>query len=310
MIDGRKVVTFPSASAPSAASSAVKPHARTSSVRPLLVAGSSSTIRTRSAECASLTCFNLSSNIDTPTATIPPADPAPPPPRGFPQWLTWVEILLCSGYPTQILIGALLGIAGIAPLGPDQTLSPRFVFTLSLLDTIILLSLIVALLRLRGERPMAVFFGGRPMPGEVAFGIVSVPFVFAVVVALMVSIMRFVPQLHNVPDNPLENFLGTPSGIIMFLFVAIVAGGVREELQRAFLLHRFKEDLGQPWLGLLIASISFGLGHTLQGNDVAIITGTLGAIWGAMYLTRGSALASMVSHSLFNSGELLRVFLR
>ena len=29
-----------------------------------------------------------------------------------------------------------------------------------------------------------------------------------------------------------------------------------------------------------------------------------------MYLTRGSALASMVSHSLFNSGELLRVFLR
>ena len=27
-----------------------------------------------------------------------------------------------------------------------------------------------------------------------------------------------------------------------------------------------------------------------------------------MYLTRGSALASMVSHSLFNSGELLRRF--
>jgi membrane protease YdiL (CAAX protease family) len=223
---------------------------------------------------------------------------------------TWLEIVLCSGYPTQILLGALLALAGISPLGPDQTLSPRFVFALSLLDTIVLLSLIITLLRWRGERPMTVFFGGRPPAGEAAFGILSVPFVFAIVLALMVSIMRFAPQLHNVPDNPLENFLGTPIGVAMFLFVAIVAGGMREELQRAFLLHRFKEDFGQPWLGLLITSIAFGLGHTIQGNDVAMITGTLGAIWGAMYLFRGGALASIVSHSLFNSGELLRVFLR
>ena len=73
--------------------------------------------------------------------------------------------------------------------------------------------------------------------------------------------------------------------------MVIVAGGVREELQRAFLLHRFRNDLGQPWMGLLITSLAFGLGHTLQGLDAAMITGTLGAIWGAMYLTRGSALA-------------------
>ncbi len=76
------------------------------------------------------------------------------------------------------------------------------------------------------------------------------------------------------------------------------------------LLHRFRHDLGQPWMGLLVASIAFGLGHTMQGNDAAIITGVLGAIWGAMYLIRGSSLASMVSHSLFNSAELLRIFLR
>ena len=88
----------------------------------------------------------------------------------------------------------------------------------------------------------------------------------------------------------------------------IVAGGVREELQRAFLLHRFRDDLGQPWLGVVITSVSFGMGHTLQGLDAAVITGALGAAWGIIYLTRGSALASMVSHSLFNSAELLRAF--
>lgn len=235
---------------------------------------------------------------------MPPAAHRPP------QWATWAEILLCSGYPTQILLGGLLVAAGMSPGTSPETLSPRFVFVLSLLDTVLLLTLIVVLLLRRGERPLEVFFGGRPAGAEVVFGILSVPFVFTVVVTLMVSIMRFVPELHNVPKNPLENFLGTQVGIGMFLFVAIVAGGVREELQRAFLLHRFKHDLGQPWMGLLVASIAFGLGHTMQGNDAAIITGVLGAIWGAMYLIRGSALASMVSHSLFNSAELLRVFLR
>jgi membrane protease YdiL (CAAX protease family) len=60
----------------------------------------------------------------------------------------------------------------------------------------------------------------------------------------------------------------------------------------------------------LATSIAFGLGHTLQGWDAAVLTGALGAVWGFIYLTRGSAIAPIVSHSLFNSGELLRVFFR
>jgi membrane protease YdiL (CAAX protease family) len=118
----------------------------------------------------------------------------------------------------------------------------------------------------------------------------------------------FAPSLHNVPDNPLEGLLGTQAGLAMFLFVVIVAGGLREELQRAFLLHRFRDDLGQPWMGVLITSLAFGMGHTLQGLDAAIITGSLGAIWGVIYVLRRSAIAPIVSHSLFNSAELIRAF--
>lgn len=247
---------------------------------------------------------------DASPAVLPADEPQASPLKPPSQWQTWTEILLCSGYPTQILIGGVLIAAGMSPGTSPATLSPSFVFALSMIDTVLLLTLIIAFLLRRGERPMEVFFGQRPKLGEVAFGVLSVPFVLTVVLALMLAVLRFVPELRNVPKNPLENFLGTPSGIAMFLFVAIVAGGVREELQRAFLLHRFKNDLGQPWLGLLIASIAFGLGHTMQGNDAAIITGVLGAIWGAMYLIRGGALASMVSHSLFNSAELIRIVLR
>ena len=48
---------------------------------------------------------------------------------------------------------------------PDDTrgqLNASFVFLLALTDTALLLSLIVWLLRRRGERPWAVFFGDRP----------------------------------------------------------------------------------------------------------------------------------------------------
>jgi membrane protease YdiL (CAAX protease family) len=238
-----------------------------------------------------------------PVAAVPEAAPAPDP------WRAWGEIVLCSGYPTQLALGLLIQASGISPLRPDRSLSGSFVFTLSLLDTVVLLTLIVWLLKRRGERPSAVFFGGRPAAPEVGVGFLSVPAIVTIVVVLMVVIRVTAPFLHNVPNNPLEGLLESQTGLLAFLFVVVVAGGLREELQRAFLLHRFRTDLGSAGIGLVMTSTAFGLGHTLQGWDAAIVTGVLGAMWGAMYLVRGSAVAPVVSHSLFNSGELLRAFL-
>lgn len=244
---------------------------------------------------------------------IPPSEPplsAPPLPQHRSQWSTWGEILLCSGYPTQLLLASVLQVSGLAPLRADGSLSAPFVFALSLIDTVLLLSLIMIFLVRRGEHPGRVFFGERPVMPEVAAGVLSVPFVVAMVLGVSVLLHRFAPALRTVPNNPLEGFLGTQTGFVMFLVVVIVAGGIREELQRAFLLHRFRGDLGQPWMGVFITSLAFGMGHTLQGLDVAVITGALGAVWGVMYLVRGSAIATIVSHALFNSSELLRAFLR
>ena len=99
----------------------------------------------------------------------------------------------------------------MSPGTSAETLSPRFVFALSMIDTVLLLTLIIVLLVRRGERPLEVFFGHRSKVGEVAFGIFSLPFVLAIVVTLMVIIMRIAPELNNVPKNPLENFLATPA---------------------------------------------------------------------------------------------------
>jgi len=208
------------------------------------------------------------------------------------------------------VLGELLKDLGIAPLTTDGSLSATFVFALSLADTVVLISLASWLLIRNGERPRDVFLGRRSVSEEAVVGVLSVPFVVALVLALSLTIRAVVPFMRNVPVNPLEGMLGTQTGLLAFLFVVIVAGGLREELQRAFLLHRFRHDLGQAGMGLAITSLAFGLGHTLQGWDAAILTGALGATWGVLYLTRGSAVASIVSHSLFNSGELLRAFVR
>lgn len=244
---------------------------------------------------------------DTPTDTEPTALAAAPVRH---PWQAWLEIVLCSGYPTQLMLGAALQDLGIAPLTADGTLSATFVFALSLADTVALVAMMWWLLIRNGDQPREVFLGRRRVGEEAVVGLLSVPFVVALVLVLSLAIRAFLPVLRNVPNNPLEGLLGTQAGLLTFLLVVIVAGGLREELQRAFLLHRFRNDLGSAGAGLFITSIAFGLGHTLQGWDAAILTGALGFTWGAMYLTRGSAIASIVSHSLFNTGELLRAFMR
>jgi membrane protease YdiL (CAAX protease family) len=109
-----------------------------------------------------------------------------------------------------------------------------------------------------------------------------------------------------VPHNPLQNLIRGPRTAWLFALVVIVAGGVREEIQRAFLLHRFDVWLGGGTVGIVVGSIAFGVGHLVQGTDAAIATGLLGVLWGIVYLRRRSVVASMVSHSGFNLLELVQ----
>jgi membrane protease YdiL (CAAX protease family) len=90
----------------------------------------------------------------------------------------------------------------------------------------------------------------------------------------------------------------------MFAGLVVVAGGVREELQRAFLLRRFEQSLGGSTVGVVVASTAFGIGHIVQGADAVVATALLGAFWGVVYLRRRSVVAPMVSHSGF---DLLQV---
>jgi len=240
---------------------------------------------------------------DAADATTQPLDtPVPQAPRTS-RALSLLEVLLCSGFPTQLLIGGLLVALGARPASANL-LPFGFVVAVSLLDTLAIVVLVSAFLRLRGERPADVLLGRGPLWPEVRRGIAYLPVVFALVIAMGAIIQKLAPWLHNVPQNPLQAMLTSPWRVAVFALVVVLAGGLREEIQRAFILHRFDQDLGGARVGLVVFSVAFGLGHLTQGFDAALITGTLGLLWGVLYLARRSMVAPAISHSLFNLLEI------
>ena len=214
------------------------------------------------------------------------------------------EVILCSGFPTQIVLSALLTAAGFAALTPGGEPSFGYVVTLTLLDVVLVVGLVAAFLRARGESVRELLLGTRPVGREAALGILITPPVVAAAAAGLLLIGWLAPGLRNVPDNPFGALLDTPGRALAFALVVVLAGGLREELQRAFILRRFERHLGGGWFGLAVFSVAFGLGHAVQGWDTVIVTGALGVLWGALYLTRGSAVAAMTSHTGFNLTQI------
>ena len=245
---------------------------------------------------------------------LPPADSAPPPPttRERPLWaprvVALIEVLLCSDYPTQFALGGTFAAFGIAPFDSAGALRVSYVVWLSFLDAALLVGLILLFLAAHGESPRRVLFGDRPVAREAVAGVPLVFVALGIGVAVLVPIQHFAPWLHTVPNNPLQALLHTPQNALLFSAVVIVAGGVREEIQRAFILHRFEQWLGGGTVGIIVASTAFGAGHLLQGVDAAIATGLLGAFWGVVYLRRRSIAAPMISHAGFDLLQILQAF--
>ena len=249
-----------------------------------------------------------------PDGTTRPDGSNPAPPDAVPPFeslgrfaqrlIACIEIVVCSA--TQFVLALVLLVAGVQAFDVDGQLSFAYVVTLSLMDAAVLIALILFFLRVHHERPRDLFLGDRPIRHESLVGILFIPAVVLSVLAAFVFIQRFVPWLHNVPENPLEALIQSPGDAWMFGVVTVVAGGVREEMQRAFILRRFEQHLGGGLVGLLVFSAVFGWAHKIQGWDAAIITSLLGVFWGATYLVRRSIIAPVVSHSGFNVAEIIR----
>jgi len=217
-----------------------------------------------------------------------------------------LEVILCSGFPTQIIITTVLATFGMQPFHEDGRFNAPFIFALTLLDTALLVGLVCFFFRAHRESFREQLFGGRRLGREMLFGLMLVPASFGVVVLVLLIVQLAAPSLRNVPLNPLAELARTRFDALLFAFVVMIAGGVREEIQRGFILRRFEQFLGGGMSGLVIFSCLFGLGHLDQGRDVAIATAVLGAFWGLIFLRRRSIAGPMVGHAGFNLLQVVK----
>lgn len=226
---------------------------------------------------------------------------APPePPVLVARIVALFEVLLCSGYPTQLALGGTLSALGFRPFDTAGSLTTSYVVAVSLADALVIVGLVILFLRSHGERARDVIVGDRPAAREAAAGVPLIFVALTIAIGVLLLVQQFAPGLHTVTTNPLEALLRQPRDAWLFALVVVVAGGVREEVQRAFILHRFNVWLGGGTAGLVVTSVAFGSGHLLQGVDAALATGLLGAFWGYVYLRRRSAIAPIVSHAGFD----------
>lgn len=217
-----------------------------------------------------------------------------------------MQAVAVCGIPTQLFIAAvLILVVRMAPL-TDDGLSLEFLATVSFLDTAFVAILIRMFLLFSGENSRDVYLGYRPAAGEIARGLALVPVTFMIVVGLVSAIRAMAPWMHNVKVSPLEAFMRNPLDAAIFLVVVVLAGGVREELQRGFILHRFGQRLGGMWVGNLSFGLAFGLLHFDQGWDVALAIGLLGLAWGALFITRRSVLMPVANHAGFNAAMVVQ----
>jgi membrane protease YdiL (CAAX protease family) len=221
-------------------------------------------------------------------------------------------VFLVSGLPTGTLILIALVLtrhpmtsSGALITSDPSEISLEFFAMLSLFDTALVAVLIRIFLMMSGEHSKDVFLGRRPVAGEVARGLLLIPVAWAIIAGLIFGLNLLFPGLHNVVKNPYAQYMNTPLRAGVTIVVVILAGGVREELQRGFILHRFEQRLGGAYVGLAVFTIAFGLGHVTQGFDAAIAVGMLGAIWGLLYIRRRSVVAPMVSHAGVDASQVL-----
>jgi len=217
-----------------------------------------------------------------------------------------LEVLICSSIPTQLALQGTLGAFGYRPFAPNGDLRVGYVVGVSLVDSALLIGLVLLFLYVHDERPRDVLTGGRPVLREAGAGLALIPVALGLAIAVLLTVQRFAPFLHTVEKNPLQTLMQSPRDAWLFALVVIVAGGVREEIQRAFQLHRFEVWLGGRRVGVIVTSAAFGAGHLLQGVDAAMVTGLLGALWGVVYLRRRSVVAPMVSHAGFDLIQILQ----
>jgi membrane protease YdiL (CAAX protease family) len=99
----------------------------------------------------------------------------------------------------------------------------------------------------------------------------------------------------------------TPGERRLFTLVGLTAGICEEWLYRAFFLAVVAGLAGGPpdWVLVAVAAVAFGSAHAYQGIGGIVLTGVLGGVLAALYLSTGSLLLPVLLHAVIDLRFLL-----
>jgi membrane protease YdiL (CAAX protease family) len=233
-------------------------------------------------------------------------DGEPEVPQAQGSWLPRIqalfEVLLVSG-----LVSSLIAVLPFARLihGNLGVMSDAHLMAgYLMMEACVTFLILLIILKVHRETPAEMGFRFTRWTTDSLIGIAIVPLLFfsGTVIGLIFQI--FFPR-YFMDKNPLTEAIRTPEDLVLILLAGVIAGGVKEELQRAFILTRFSRHLGGAALGLIVWSTAFGAGHYVQGAQGMLSAGVFGLLFGITYLARGSLVAPMVAHGTYNTIAIL-----
>jgi membrane protease YdiL (CAAX protease family) len=214
-----------------------------------------------------------------------------------------IEILILSGLVSGFLASLPFSLRdhGHRSL---LMMDARLVAASLLLEAGIALCLLWLLLQTHRESLRDIGLHGEGWRGDLWLGLAIVPAFFAVNILVAQGFRTFLPQYY-LDKNPLTEIIKTPADLGLFLLSALVAGGLKEELQRAFIIVRFHQHLGGAKAGLVVWSLAFGAQHYVQGVQGIVAATLFGFIFGMLFLARRSVLAPIFAHAIYDVAALL-----
>jgi membrane protease YdiL (CAAX protease family) len=213
-----------------------------------------------------------------------------------------LEVLVVAGLLSSAIAYLPFALSGIS----HEVLvgKARVIALFVLVEACITVALLMLILRAHGESLRCLGWRGDRLRADVFIGLLVVPFLFLTSGLVSHLFRSFLPRYYS-EQNLLLETIRSPGDLAFFIVSALFAGGIKEELQRAFVLVRFRDYLGGATLGLVLWSTFFAYGHYLQGVQGSVIAGLFGFLFGVIYLVRGSLVAPVVAHSAYDALALI-----
>jgi len=242
-----------------------------------------------------------------PPAGTPPLDPGPPglpapAPAAIHPARTWGEILLV--FAPVVLAGSFLSNLRITRL--EGSLAGSLTVFLSI-------AIATVLLRRRGRTWSDYGLAAHPSWRRT----LGIALLLLVGTMGVTGILQLLIRSAGVAPPDYSRFAalrGDPKLLAMTLAIAWGTAAFGEEmLVRGFLLNRLAEAWGRSraaWIGALFASSAlFGLAHFYQGLSGMLLTGTIGLVFGTVYLAVGRNLwVTILAHGMIDTISLIALY--